>query len=239
MTRYGWVADSEKSVAADFGPGQRRVHVQVRVYVQVHAGARGTRQRLRVFLNPKTEVDRGELTQSAGREGHSSEITVSLDTVISSSCPNGSASCIISSPPISDFGLICYSGREGAEDGDDEDDEGGEGDLDPDFAGHGGHGCGSGVEAGFVDEEVAGAEGDGDGEKGDLDYEEAAVGGGHKGVEGADEEPCIDEAGGGEEGDGEEAEGGEAADGGVRGGEGAGIQLTAEEEGEGDETDGP
>jgi hypothetical protein len=56
-------------------------------------------------LNPKTEVDRGDLMQSAGREGHSSEITVSLDTLISSSCPIGSASCIISSPSTSDFGL--------------------------------------------------------------------------------------------------------------------------------------
>jgi hypothetical protein len=57
------------------------------------------------MFNPKTEVDRGDLIQSAGREGHSSEITVSLDTLISSSCPIGSASCIISSPPTSDFGL--------------------------------------------------------------------------------------------------------------------------------------
>jgi len=65
-------------------------------------------------LSPKTEVDRGELTQSAGREGHSSEITVSLDTLISSSCPIGSASCVISSPPTSDFGLKYWGVRRGA-----------------------------------------------------------------------------------------------------------------------------
>jgi hypothetical protein len=31
------------------------------------------------FFNPKSEVDRGELTQSAGREGHSSETTDCTD----------------------------------------------------------------------------------------------------------------------------------------------------------------
>ena len=42
-------------------------------------------ERTKYTFNPKTEVDRGDLMQSAGREGHSSEITVSLDTLISSS----------------------------------------------------------------------------------------------------------------------------------------------------------
>jgi PhnB protein len=54
-------------------------------------------------FNLKSEVDRGDLIQSAGREGHSSELTVSFDTLSSSSRPIGSAPCISSSPPTSEF----------------------------------------------------------------------------------------------------------------------------------------
>jgi len=56
-------------------------------------------------LNPKSEVDRGDLTQSAGRECHSSGFAVSFDTPQPSLCHLGSASCAISSPPTSEFGL--------------------------------------------------------------------------------------------------------------------------------------
>jgi len=56
-------------------------------------------------LIPKSEVDRGDLTQSAGRECHSSGFAVSFDTPQPSLCHLGSASCAISSPPTSEFGL--------------------------------------------------------------------------------------------------------------------------------------
>lgn len=56
-------------------------------------------------FNPKSEVGRGDLTQSAGRECHSSGITVFKNTLTPSSCHLGSASCAISSPPTSEFGF--------------------------------------------------------------------------------------------------------------------------------------
>ena len=56
-------------------------------------------------FNPKSEVDRGDLTQSAGRECHSSGLTVFKNTPRPSSRHLGSASCAISSPPTSEFGL--------------------------------------------------------------------------------------------------------------------------------------
>jgi len=64
-----------------------------------------TREDYEALLNPNSEVDRGDLTQSAGRECHSSGIAVSEDTAMPSSSHLGSASCAISSPPTSEFGL--------------------------------------------------------------------------------------------------------------------------------------
>jgi len=54
-------------------------------------------------LNPNSEVDRGDLTQSAGRECHSSGFIVFSDTVKPSSSHPGSASRAISSPPTSEL----------------------------------------------------------------------------------------------------------------------------------------
>jgi LmbE family N-acetylglucosaminyl deacetylase len=56
-------------------------------------------------FNPNSEVDRGDLTQFAGRECHSSGLTVSKDTSRPSSSHRDSASCISSSAPKSEFGF--------------------------------------------------------------------------------------------------------------------------------------
>jgi len=66
-----------------------------------------------ICFNPKSEVDRGDLTQSAGRECHSSGFAVSFDTPQPSLCHLGSASCAISSPPTSEFGFNLVSQRTG------------------------------------------------------------------------------------------------------------------------------
>ena len=60
---------------------------------------------MELVLNPKNEVVRGDLTQSAGRESLSSELSVSTDTESSSSSLIGSASYASSSPPTSLVGL--------------------------------------------------------------------------------------------------------------------------------------
>jgi hypothetical protein len=80
----------------------------------------------RFFLNPKSEVGRGELAQSTGREcqlpapagtalraafgrlsrsARLSGFAVFTNTPQPSLCHLGSASCAISSPPTSEFGL--------------------------------------------------------------------------------------------------------------------------------------
>ena len=56
-------------------------------------------------FNPKSEVDRGGLTQFAGRECLSSGLTVSKDTPRPSSSHRDSASCASSSAPTSEFGF--------------------------------------------------------------------------------------------------------------------------------------
>ena len=63
----------------------------------IHEGREG------FSFNLKSEVDRGELAQSAGRECHSSDFAVSIDTPQSSSCHRVSASCASSSPPTSEI----------------------------------------------------------------------------------------------------------------------------------------
>ncbi len=63
-------------------------------------------------LNPNSEVDRGDLTQFAGRECLSSGLAVSKDTPRPSSNHRDSASCASSSAPTSEFGLNGAGRRE-------------------------------------------------------------------------------------------------------------------------------
>jgi hypothetical protein len=61
-------------------------------------------------FNLKSEVDRGDPAQSAGRECHSSGFAVFINTPQPSSCHRDSASCAISSPPTSEFRFILMLG---------------------------------------------------------------------------------------------------------------------------------
>ena len=69
----------------------------------------GMNRYLAGLFSPKSEVGRGDPMQYAGRECHSSGFSVLKNTPQPSLRHPGSASCAISFPPTSEFGLNLIS----------------------------------------------------------------------------------------------------------------------------------